>query len=137
MAFKITKILSGRTNQPETLVLPATSGESFSAGEALVVSDGALTKASGDVSALYVALENLDSTSGKGTLACCRVTPDMLFEAPISAYSSSVQEMGAHVTIASDGLGVTATAASTNFGAEIVDMNSAAAVGDKVICVLK
>lgn len=137
MAFKTIKILSGRANVPETLILPAKSGESFSVGQALTISGGALSGASGDTDVFYISLENLDNATADAKLACCRVTPDMLFEVPVSAYSASVQKLGAHVTISSDGLEVTATAASSGFGAEIVDLNSAAAAGDKIICALK
>ncbi len=132
MAFDVKKILGGRENVPETLYLPAKGGESYAAGEALILSEGALTLASGDLAVSYIALESYEAPeSGARALAVFRVLPGMVFEVPASATSSSVQIPGAFVTIGSDGLTVTATAA-TKGGAEILSAD-----GDRLTVFLK
>lgn len=134
--FAVAKIIGGRMNVPETLELPVTAGQTYKTGEALVVSGGALTKASGDVKATYIAKEDyVAPASGAKKLKCFRVMPDMLFEADISAFSATVQKVGAKVTFSTDGLSLTATAAETA-GAEIVDVAGAAKAGDKIYVVL-
>ncbi len=134
--FVITKILGGRQNVAETLELPCTAGQTYAVGEALVVSGGALAKASGDVKAKYVAAETYTAPStGARKLRCYRITPDMLFEAELSAYSASTQKVGAKVTFGTDGLTLTATAADAG-GAEIVDLCNASKAGDKIVVIL-
>lgn len=134
--FVIAKILGGRQNVAETLELPCTPGKTYTVGQALVVSSGALTGASGAVEAKYVAAETYTApASGARKLRCYRITPDMVFEAAISAYSASAQKVGAKLQFATDGLTLTATAAETG-GAEIVDLNGAAKVGDKILVFL-
>ncbi len=135
--FSVAKILGGRQNVPETLELPVTAGTAYSVGEALVLTSGKLTAASGDVDVKYISLENYTAPdSGARRLKCFRVLPDMLFEVPLSAYAATVVP-GAKVTIGSGGLTVTATAVTDAFGAEIVDANGAAAKDDTVFVVLR
>lgn len=130
--FAIVKILGGRQNVAETLELPCSGGKSYTVGEALVVTSGALTVASGAVKPTYIAAESYTAPStGARKLKCYRVTPDMIFEVPISAYSASNQKVGASVQIGTDGLTLTATAAETG-GAEIVDLCGASKAGDKI-----
>ena len=130
--FVISKILGGRQNVAETLELPCTPSTTYTVGEALVVTNGALAKASGGVAAKYIAAESYAApSSGARKLRCYRITPDMLFEAPISAYSASTQKVGAKVTFGTDGLTLTATAAEAG-GAEIVDLGNASQKGDKI-----
>lgn len=130
--FVISKILGGRQNVAETLELPCTAGQTYTVGEALVVSGGALAKASGNVPAKYVAAETYTAPStGARKLRCYRITPDMLFEAPLSAYSATTVKVGAKVTFGTDGLTLTATAADAG-GAEIVELCGASKEGDKI-----
>ena len=133
--FSVAKMLGGRINVPETLDLPVTAGQTYKVGEALVVTNGALTKASGDVKATYISKEEYVAPStGARALKCFRVTPDMLFEVEITAFGAT-QKVGAKVTFGTDGLTLTATAAESG-GAEIVHMNNAAKAGDKIYVVL-
>lgn len=130
--FVITKILGGRQNVAETLELPCTPGTTYTVGEALVVTNGALAKASGGVVAKYVAAESYVAPStGARKLRCYRITPDMLFEVPLTAFSASTVKVGARVTFGTDGLTLTATAAEAG-GAEIADTCEAAKAGDKI-----
>lgn len=134
--FAIAKILGGRQNVAETLELPCTSGQTYTFGEALVLSAGKLTKASGDVAVQYVALESYQApASGARKLRCFRVMPDQLFEVEVSAAPTSLA-VGDKVTIATDGLAVTATKAS-NYGAEIVDLCEATKAGHRIQVVLR
>ncbi len=134
--FVIAKILGGRQNVAETLELPVTAGKTYTVGQALTVASGALTAASGAVEAKYIAAESYTApSSGARKLRCYRITPDMLFEVGISAYSASTQKVGAKLQFSTDGSLVTATAAETG-GAEIVDLNGAAKAGDKILVFL-
>lgn len=136
MPFSVAKILGGRQNVPETLELPCKGGVTYTPGEALVVTDGALVKASGDVAVKYISLDSYTApASGARKLRCYRVMPDQLFEVPVSAAPTSLK-VGGKVTVATSGLEVTATAATDN-GAEIVDLNGAAKTGDKIYVVLR
>lgn len=137
MAFNVSRILGGRQNIPETLVLPVTAGESYAVGEALVAKSGKLTKATGDVAVNYISLESYSApTEGARGLACFKVTPDMLFEVPVSAVDTAKQMLGAKVTIGTDGLTVTASAATVG-GAEVVSAEGIAKAGDTVTVALK
>lgn len=133
--FVIAKILGGRQNVAETLELPCTPSTTYTVGEALVVTNGALAAAKGDVQAKYVAAETYVAPStGARRLKCYRITPDMLFEATLAAYGATVK-VGAKVTFGTDGLTLTATAAESG-GAEIVDTNNATKTGDKITVAL-
>lgn len=130
--FVISKILGGRQNVAETLEIPCAAGQTYTVGEALVVSGGVLAKAAGAVKAKYVAAETYTApATGARKLRCYRITPDMIFEAPLSAYAASTLKVGATVTFGTDGLTLTATAAEAG-GAEIVDLCNATKVGDKI-----
>lgn len=134
--FSVAKILGGRQNVPETLELPVTAGKTYTVGEALVVTSGALAQASGAAKVKYISMENYTApATGARKLRCFRVTPDMLFEVPLSAYSATTLKVGATMTIGADGLTVTATAAEGT-GAEIVDLGDAAKAGDKILVIL-
>ncbi|MBP5209258.1 MAG: hypothetical protein J6125_00200 [Clostridia bacterium] len=146
--FDLKKIEYGRIGTPEPVLAPAKSGASYLPGMALCLDaeSHALVKASGDVTVTHVCLEAKTAAAGD-TVLCYRVTPQMVFEAPLSVYDDTVV-FGAALTIASDGLRVTATPASglvatvgeddavtvTNtVGAIICDTQSAAAAGDRVL----
>lgn len=144
--FKFVRSLDGSYLQPRTV--KAVAG-TYKTGMALKIGNGVAAAASGNVKVTLIALENktLDS---EGELIVADVTHGMIFEAPISAFSASTQKVGASVTIHTDSLGVTATAAATLYastasgsyssgseigafsGACIYDMGGAAAAGDVI-----
>ena len=129
--FKLIKIEYGHGNVPEPILVPAAAG-TYKEGDALVVSANKVAKASGDASVAYICYAGKTVTSTDSDLLVYKVTPAMLFEAPLSAFGTTVK-FGAKLTIDSTGEKVTATATTTNFGAYVESVNDASAAGDKVI----
>lgn len=131
--FKIEKYLGGRGAYPDPVEIPVTAGASFMPGQALVLDGGVGKLATGDVKVAFVSTMKLtaeDSTAGK-KLLCYKVDGNTVFRAPLSAYGSTVT-VGAALTVASTGDGITATAASTG-GAKVLDTLGAAAAGDCIL----
>ena len=99
--------------------LPATGSTAPSIGLALVLSSGKLSKASGTTKPSYICMMEAPAAVTAGTLIpVIRVEPDTVFECVNSASLSGV-EIGAKVTLATDGLRITAT--TTGGVATIVD----------------
>ena len=100
--FKLHTVGSAKTAPMEYIV--GTANEAISLGEALILSSGKLTKASGTNAPEFIAVG-----SGTGVvIPVIRIMEDMEFETVFSADASSVAE-GSKVTIGSTGLDVTAT----------------------------
>lgn len=102
----------------------ATADETYTVGEALKVSSGAVTLDSGTDKPSYICV----GPEGDNGVPCVEVLPDMEFETTLSAAGTSLA-VGDKVTIHTDGLQVTAT--TTNGVAEITGMYGTAA-GSKV-----
>ena len=133
--FDLKKIINGRINVPETESLPTTASEVYVEGEALVLTDGKLTKASGETKPTHISLADYTAPeSDQEELPCFRITPEMVFDAPIEV-SSKVPAVGSKVTLHTDGLGVTDTADSGV--ATIVHTNGATATGDTVTVIFE
>ena len=126
--FKLIKIENSRMNVPEPISYEVTDGEAVYAGEALVLSDGKLTKATGTPA--FIALSAKAVTDHDRRLPVARITSDHLYETSLTEAPTSLK-VGDKVTLSSDGMGVTAT--TTDGCAEIVSLEGAAAVGDKII----
>lgn len=72
--FNLRKIINGRMNVPEMELLPVTASESFVMGEALVLSSGKLTKASGTTKPTHIAAKDYSApASGAEKLPCYRI----------------------------------------------------------------
>lgn len=128
--FILKKIENAKCNVPEPEYLTV-GAAAIKMGEALKLSSGALVVHGGDsddASPVYVAMADADA-SATGVPAM-RVIPEMLFEADTSA-DCSAAVVGTKVTLASDGMSVTAT--TTKGIATIVDLNGAAASGDTIL----
>lgn len=107
--FNCKKIINGRMNVPETESLPTTASEVYVEGEALVLSGGKLTKASGTTKPTHISLANYTApASGQKDLPCFRIAKNMVFEVPVT-FSSEAKAIvvGSKLTVAEDGLGVT------------------------------
>lgn len=103
--FKLQRKGSAATEAVEYII--GTTSEAISVGELLKLSSGKLTKASGTDVPEFVALG-----SGNGTIIPVkRIYEDEVYQTPLSASGSSLN-VGDKVTIASDGLRVTATTTS-------------------------
>lgn len=93
-------------------------------GLALTQSSGLLAVASGTTKPSYISMTQRPAAVASGTvIPVIRVGDDMIFETVFSASASSVK-LGDKVTIASDGLRVTAT--TTSGVAEVVGMDGTA-----------
>ena len=109
---------------PSTEEIPVTVGETYVLGEAIVLTDGKATKASGTAAPLYISAATMTGEEGK-MLLCVRVLPDQTWEALLTADGAALA-VGDKVTISADGIGVTAT---TGGAAEIVQIVDAASGG--------
>lgn len=133
--FILKKINNSRINVPEPEYLPTTASEEYKEGEALVLSAGALTKASGTTKPTHVALASYKApASGQKELAVARISHEMEFEAPVTfSGTPAAIVLGSKVTLASDGLGVTDV--TTGGVATVIDClvaNEAKENGDKI-----
>lgn len=128
--FKLIKIENARMNVPEPEFLEVTASEAVEIGEALVLTSGKLTKCGATVAPQFIAMGIKTAADTNRTLAVCRVEKNQVYEVPVSAAPTSLVP-GSKVTLAEDGLSVTAT---TNSGVvTVVDLNGAKAAGDKII----
>ncbi len=110
--------------------LPATGSTKPDIGLALVLSSGKLAKASGTTKPAYICMMEAPAAVAAGTLIpVIKAEPDIVFECVNSASLSGV-EIGAKVTIHTDGLQVTGT--TTGGVAAIVDKDGDA-VGSRVL----
>lgn len=97
-------------------------------GLALTQSSGNLAIATGTTAPTYISLVERSAAVSAGTIIpVMRVNKDMIFETTFSASASGV-DLGDKVTIASDGLRVTATESS---GVAEVVWKAGSASGDK------
>lgn len=109
---------------------PVTANEEVKLGEALVLSSGKLTKCGATATPTFIAQEPCtaaEATAGK-EISVLRVSKEVIYETELTAAYSAIAA-GAKVTLASTGLGITAT--TTSGVAEIVDWDGTA-VGDRV-----
>lgn len=123
--FYCKKILNGRMNVPETESLPTTPNEAYKEGEALVLSGGKLTKASGTTKPTHISLADYAApASGNKELPCYRIASNMVFEVPVT-FSSPAKaiEVGTKLTLTDNGLGVTDV--TTNGVVTVVDTRDA------------
>lgn len=114
MAFKLVTMDVGLTYPIE--YMPATANETYAVGEALKIASGAVTKCSGTNAPAFVCV----GPAKDGNVPCVRVQKYMLFYTTLSAAPGEGVTLvpGTKVTIATDGMEVTAT--TTSGVAEIV-----------------
>lgn len=105
------------------------SGIAVKYGMAMVFSNGQLAKCGAEAAPEYICMHESEGTMTAGDIIpVIKVTHDDIYETTLSAAGTSLK-VGSKVTIAADGLRVTAT--TTNGVAEIVQMLGTA-TGDKV-----
>lgn len=112
---------------PGTILMPATNAESYVIGEALKLSSGAVTKASGTNVPEYICVEKKTAVTGD-KVACVLIERNQEYETVTSA--DGALTVGVKYTIDSDGLKVTAT--STSGVAEVVRADGTTS-GSKVV----
>ena len=128
--FHLIKILGGRTGVAEPQRISLSEAVSVSAGTAVRIVNGTLTKMSASSAAPATHVTLADST-GKEVLVAA-LSPDMLFEVPVSAAPDGMK-IGNEYAIDGDGLTVSATAvASGKRGVILVSMTGASSAGDKL-----
>lgn len=126
MAFLIHEVEGGYIPSWE---YPPCSAITPKVGMALYQNAGNLALASGTTMPTHISMTERESALTAGdTIPAVRVSEDIIWETEWSASATSIKQ-GQKVTIASDGLRVTAT--TTGGIAQVVDFNGTA-VGDKV-----
>jgi hypothetical protein len=115
---------------PVIKTLPVKASTSYKVGDALVLSDGVLNKATGTTAPQYIAAKNYDAPATDGEdLPVYLVVSGHEYETTFSADATAVAE-GSKVTLATDAAQVTAT--TTNGVATIVKKHGAGAAGTAV-----
>lgn len=126
MAFLIHSTDDGRVLPWEYLPAGAITPK---VGMALTQTNGNLALASGTTVPTYISMREQDTALTAGDMIpVVRVQPDVIFETELSAAGTSLK-VGQKVTLATDGLRVTAT--TTEGVAELVEILGTA-IGDKV-----
>ncbi len=110
---------------PPLEYLPATEGETYETGEALVMTNGGLTKCGPTARPAYLCEGKVRAD---GLLPVTRISVRIVYDAQLSAEGTALK-LGDRVTLAAGGVDVTAT--TTGGVAEIVRMDGTAA-GDLV-----
>lgn len=128
--FNLIKIENGRMNVPEPVYHDVKDGEAVEYGEALVLTDGKLTKCAATTAPTHIAMGVLAADAKNRNLAAARVEKNQLYEVPVTADPTALKA-GDKVTLHTDGLQVTATTASGVITVESV--NGATAAGDKIV----
>ena len=122
--FELKKILNGRMNVPEPERHVA--GVDIEPGMALTLAAGKLTVCTATSTPTHISM----GIAKNGDLCpVCAVAHDQIYDVEVTAAPTSLKE-GDKVTLATDGLGVTAT--TTNGVATIVALNGASSAGDKI-----
>lgn len=110
MAFKVYS--TGIMATAPLVKLPSTASETYTIGEALVLTTGALTACGATATPTFICNEAyVAPASANKDISAYRVRPDMIFETTNSASLNSVN-IGDKVTLASGSLQVTATTSS-------------------------
>ena len=126
MAFLIHSTDDGRVLPWEYLPAGAITPK---VGMALTQTSGNLALASGTTKPTYISMREQETALTAGDLIpVVRVQPDVIFETELSAEGTSLK-VGQKVTVATDGLRVTAT---TTDGIAVIVEILGTAIGDKV-----
>lgn len=126
--FRIMYDNAGGRSIGNPMRVPVTAGEAYSMGEALVITGGKATKCGATVKPTHMCSQD-QAADAKETVLVYPISGTMVFETSVTAAPTALT-VGSKVTLAADGLGVTAT--TTNGVCEIVDLRDAKAIGDKI-----
>lgn len=128
--FNLVRIENARMNVPEPLFYDVTADEAVSAGEALVLSSGKLTKCGATAKPAFIAIGCCTASQSARKIAVCRVEADQIWEVPCNAAPTALVP-GSLVTLHTDGAQVTAT--TTSGVVTVVDTQGASAAGDRLL----
>lgn len=109
--------------------VPVTKAEAYTMGEALVITSGAATKCGATATPTHMCCRDQAADAAEYILVY-PITGTMRFCVQVTAAPTALS-VGSKVTLAADGLGVTAT--TTSGVCEIVDLNGAKAAGDEIV----
>lgn len=133
--FKLLKCMNGRQSVGEPASLPASPGETYVFGEALVLTAGKLTKCGATTKPTHICgINYVAPASNPEDIPCVEVSTNMVFETTFSVAPGSLV-VGDKVTISADALSVTKTTADGV--ATIHNLLGATAAGDAVEVVFK
>lgn len=110
---------------PPLEYLTGKEGENFSAGEALSLSAGVLTKCGATAKPDYICMGPMKED---GTVPCSKVAGSIVYDAPLTVAGAALK-LGNKVTLSADGMGVTATTAE---GVATIVRMDGTAIGDLV-----
>jgi hypothetical protein len=126
--FKFVKSLSGE-NSPQMTVLPTTAQETYTEGEGLVLTSGALTKVGATAKPTHIALKGYAApATGNLGLPVEIVLPQYIYETTFAA-DGSASAIGTALTLHTDGAQITATTSSGV--ATLVNKLGSGAIGTK------
>jgi hypothetical protein len=109
--FEFVKSLSGENFQTP-IILPSTASETYTDGEGLVMSSGALTKVGATAAPTYICGEAYVAPASENRdIVAYPVLPHHVYKTTFAADGTSTAE-GAKVTLHTDGAQITATTAS-------------------------
>ncbi len=130
--FKFKRMINTNASCPEPEFLEVTDNEAVIEGEAMYLSAGKLTKATGTTKPTHIALAGVEGKAGVKDFPAFLITPNMLFEAPVT-FSSPAKPLvvGTKVTIGTDGEGITDVV--TSGVCTIKDTLQATKTGDAVV----
>ena len=131
--FKLIKCMNGRQSVGEPAILPATAGETYVFGEALMLKSGKLTKAT--TKPTHICGVSIESAAEGDMVRCIEIAPNMVFETTFSEVSETLPAVGSKVALAGDALSVTMNTASGV--ATIHNLLGATAAGDAVEVVFR
>lgn len=109
--FRLIKILSGRTNQAEPQMLPATAAE-YTIGEALVLENGSLVACPASGKPTYLSCEEKTIAEDGAPLSVYLISPAMVLECPVVGDVSTLV-VGKKVAISADAKGINAAASGS------------------------
>lgn len=133
--FRLVKIENAKLNVPEPEYLEVTASEAVAIGEALVLSSGKLTKASGTTKPKFIAMAACTAGATNRSIPVCRIEPNQVYEVGVNFSSTAVAiVVGSAVTVDTDGLGVTdVTTSGVITVVDALDANTNKADGDKIL----
>lgn len=102
---------TGTASYPELKELPCGNGTEYELGQCLVLSDGAAALATGTTKPTHICYQKKTGATGE-TVAAILIEPSMEFKAKLSVAGNESLVPGAKITLADDGIDVTATTAS-------------------------
>ncbi len=112
--FRLVKILNGRINVSEPLVMQVSAlAAAIAEGTPVAIANGACSAATGDVTVEYVTAA--PAPAGATSVPVLLVTRDMIFEVP----AVSGAKVGNQYQVTATGVGT--TAASNGFGACVIE----------------